>query len=74
MIIIIITIIDETVKHVISVCPILAKEQYINRHDRVCAQLHVNKCKEMGIKLDNRPKSVEISHEGKVTTAWNQYV
>jgi len=23
---------DATVKHIISACPILAKEQYINRH------------------------------------------
>ena len=29
---------DETIDHIISACPILAKEQYIKRHDRVCAQ------------------------------------
>ena len=28
--------------HIISACPILAKEQYIKRYDRVCAQLHFN--------------------------------
>ena len=33
---------DETIDHVISACPILAKEQYIKRHDRMCAQLHFN--------------------------------
>jgi len=27
---------DETIDHIISACPILAKEQYIKRHDRVC--------------------------------------
>jgi hypothetical protein len=63
-----------------SACPILAKEQYIKRHDRVCAQLHVNICKELGIKLDSDlwyehvPKSVETSQEGKVTILWNQQV
>jgi hypothetical protein len=31
---------DETIQHIISACPILATEQYIKRHDRVCAQLH----------------------------------
>jgi hypothetical protein len=36
---------DETIDHIISVCPILAKEQYIKRHDTVCAQLHCNICK-----------------------------
>jgi len=35
---------DETIDHIISACPILAKEQYIQRHDRVCAQLHFNIC------------------------------
>jgi len=27
---------DETIDHIISACPILAKEQYIKRHDRAC--------------------------------------
>jgi hypothetical protein len=32
----------------------VAKEKYIKRHDRVCAQLHFNICKETGVKLDNK--------------------
>jgi hypothetical protein len=39
---------DEKIDHIISTCPILAKEQYIKRHDRVSAQLHFNICKETG--------------------------
>jgi len=31
---------DETIDNIISAFPILAKEQYIKRHDRLCAQLH----------------------------------
>jgi hypothetical protein len=56
---------DETVEHIISACPILAKEQYIKRHDTMCAQLHFNVSNEMGVKLDKEywhdhvPKSVE---------------
>jgi len=42
---------DETVDHIISACPIPAKEQYIKRHDRVCAQLYFNICKETGVQL-----------------------
>jgi hypothetical protein len=38
----------ETIDCIISACPILAKDQYIKRHDRVSAQLHFNICKEMG--------------------------
>ena len=38
---------DETVKHILSACPVLAKE-HIKRHDTVCAQLNVNICKEIG--------------------------
>jgi hypothetical protein len=66
------------VEHIISACPILAKEQYIKRHDSVCVQLHFNICKEIRIKLNNKqwydhaPKLVKISHEGKVTTLLNQ--
>jgi len=61
-----------------SKCPILAKEQYIKWHDRVCAQLHFNICKETGVQLDKKhwyehlPESVETSQGGKVL--WNQQI
>jgi len=71
---------DETIDHIISACPILVKEQYIKRRDKVCAQLHFNICKETGLQLDKKhwyehvPKSVETSQGGKVTIFWNQQV
>jgi hypothetical protein len=40
--------------NIISACPILAKEEYIKIHDRMCAQLHFNICKETGVKLDKK--------------------
>jgi len=43
---------DEKIDHIISACPILAKEQYIKRHDRVCPQLHFNICKETRVQLE----------------------
>jgi len=70
----------ETIGHIISAWPILAKEQYIKRHDRVCAQLHFNIFKETGVQLDKKQcyehvsKSVETSHGGKVIILWNQQV
>jgi hypothetical protein len=45
---------DETTDHIISACPILTKEQYIKRHDRVCAQLHFNIYKETGVKFKKK--------------------
>jgi hypothetical protein len=71
---------DETIDHIISACPILAKKQYIKRHDRVSAQRHFNICKETGVQLDKKhwykhvPKSVEITQGGKITILWNQQV
>jgi hypothetical protein len=52
----------------------------LKRHDRVCARLHFNICKELGVKLDSElwyeyvPKSVETSPLGKVPILWNQQV
>jgi hypothetical protein len=46
----------------------------------VCAQLHLNIRKEIGIKIDSElwyehvPKSVKTSQLGKVTVLWNQQV
>ena len=72
--------VDEKIDHIISACPIPAKEQYIKRHDRVCAQLHFNICKETGVQLDKKewyehvPKPVETGQGGNVTILWNQQV
>jgi hypothetical protein len=63
-----------------SACTVLATEQYNKRHDRVCAQLHFNICKELGVQLESElwyehvPKSVETSPVGKVTILCNQQV
>jgi hypothetical protein len=71
---------EERVDHIMSACPVLAKEQYLKQHGRVCAQLHFNICKELVVKLDGElwyehvPKSVETSKVGKVTILWNQQV
>ena len=71
---------DETVDQIISACPILAKEQYIKRCDKVCAHLHFNLCKKTGVQLDKKhwyehvAKLVETSQGAKVTILWNQQV
>jgi len=43
---------DEAIDHITSACPILAKEQYLKRQDKVSAQIHFNICKEIGVQLD----------------------
>ena len=53
---------NETVEHVISACLLLAKEQHIKRHDRVCAELHCNTCKEVGVKLDNEHRCKHVTN------------
>jgi hypothetical protein len=45
---------DETVERIISAGPILAKEQYIQRHDTVCAEMHSNICKKIEEKIHNK--------------------
>jgi len=71
---------DEKIDHIISASPILAKEQYVKRHEKVSAQIHFNICKKRGLQLDKKhwyehvPKSVVTNQEGKVTILWNQQV
>jgi len=66
------------VERIISACKILAKEQCIQRHDTVCAELHCNICKEIGGELYSKhryghlPKFVHIGRKPKVTVLWIQ--
>ena len=39
---------EERTDHIISACLMLAKEEYVQRHGTVYAELHFNICKEMG--------------------------
>jgi hypothetical protein len=69
---------DDRIDNIMSACPILAKEQYLNRHDRVSAQINFNICMEIGVQLDKKHwyeqvlKSVVTTERGKVTILWNQ--
>jgi len=40
---------EETIDHLTSGCPILAKNEYLMRHDKVCTHLHCSICKSLGI-------------------------
>ena len=42
----------ETVEHIISGCQTLAADKYLNRHNQVAAQLHLDICKHYNIKVE----------------------
>ena len=42
----------DTVEHIISGCQTLAADQYLNRHNQVAAQLHLDICRHYGIKVE----------------------
>jgi len=41
----------ETIDRLTSTCPILAKNEYLMRHDIVCTHLHYSICKALGIEI-----------------------
>jgi hypothetical protein len=66
---------EETVDHLTSGCPILAKNEYVIRHDTVCTHLHYSVRKTLGIETTENwyshiPKPV-CQHED-ITVLWNQ--
>jgi hypothetical protein len=45
---------EETIDHLTSGCPILAKNKYIMIHDKVCTHLHDSICKALGIETADK--------------------
>ena len=67
---------EETVDHLTSGCPILAKND-VMRHDKVCAHLHYLMCKALSIEMTDKwythtPKPV--CEQEDATVLWNQGV
>jgi hypothetical protein len=58
------------------ICPTLAKNEYIIRHDKVCTHLHYSICKKSGNETSENWYShitkLVTEHEGM--TVWNQGV
>ena len=68
---------EETIDHLISVCPILAKNEYLMRHDKVCTYLHYSICKALGFETTDKRYTLmpkPVYEEGDVTVLWNQAV
>jgi predicted aconitase len=45
---------EETIDHITSGCPILAKKEYLMIHDKVCAHLRHSICKALGIETTDK--------------------
>ena len=68
---------EETIDHLTSGCPILAKNEYLMRHDKVCSHLHYSICKALGIETTDKwythmPKPVY--EKGDVAVLWSHAV
>ena len=65
----------ETVEHIISGCQTLAADQYLNRHNQVAAQLHLDICRHYGIKVEAKcwyqHKPEQVMENEKATILWN---
>ena len=68
----------ETVEHIISGCQTLAADKYLNRHNQVAAQLHLDICKHYAIKVDaqhwyqHNPE--RVMENEKATILWDHQV
>ena len=65
---------DESVDHIISGCPELAKTEYIQRHDKAADYIHWKVCQSYNIKTtekwyDYKPETVAENEQA--TVLWN---
>jgi hypothetical protein len=51
---------EETIDLLTSGCPILAKNEYVIRHDKVCTYLHYSICKTLGIETTENWHSISL--------------
>jgi len=68
---------EETVDYITSGCPILAKNEYLMRHEKVCTHLHYSIFKALCIETTDKWYThilKPVCEEGDVTMLWNQAV
>ena len=68
---------EETIDHLTSGCPILAKNDYVMIYDKVCTHLHYSICKSLGFETADKwhtHMSKPVCEKGDVTVLWNQAV
>ena len=70
---------EETVDHILSGCEVLAKKEYISRHNKVAAYLYWNICKDNDIEVtdkwyEHKPETVMHNKDNNITTMWDMPV
>ena len=70
---------EETVDHIVSGSEVLAKTEYISRHNKAAAYLHWNICQDHDIQVtdkwyEHKPESVTKSKDSKITIMWDMPV
>lgn len=68
---------EETIAHIVSGCPVLARKEYIARHDKIAASLHWAICHYFNLPksknhYDHQPP--QVCDNGEVTVIWNEQV
>jgi hypothetical protein len=66
---------EENIDHLTSGYPILAKNEYVIRHDKVCTHLHYSICKILGIETTENWYShilKPVCQHEDITVLWNQ--
>ena len=59
---------DESVDHIVSGCPVLAKDEYLHNHDKAAAYMHWNICKHYNLPAtekwyEHKPNTVTENDE-----------
>lgn len=65
---------QETINHIISGCPVLAKKEYIHRHDRAGTYIHWKLCQHYGITTEKRwykHTPEKVTENEKATILWD---
>ena len=70
---------EETVDHIVSGCEVLAKTEYISRHNNAAAYLHWSICKDHDLKITDKwyqhtPETVIHNKDNNLTIMWDMPV
>ena len=70
---------EETVDHIVSGCDVLARTEYISRHNNAAAYLHWSICKDHDLKITDKwyqhtPETVIHNKDNNLTIMWDMPV